>query len=141
MAREWFFMDKLFGIFAQLLQRWRYPVSLPGDVLGALGIEACDSIGFREFLKVLVDPSRNPKNLVRFMPRRSAEALFSLAVRKERFRNESLFSFYFQDSWVEFVLHFDEASRLRRVYVQHQDLDAEEGVELFLERREALASH
>lgn len=69
------------------------------------------------------------------MPRSEAEALFISAVKKERFRYESMYSYYFSDSWMEFVLHFDQQSRLRRVYLQHRDLKQEEGIEILLPRQ------
>lgn len=126
-------MNEILRSIFKLFLRFRYPVSLPEDVIDALGIEASHSINFQEFMEVLSNPRCNPKNLSRFMPRRKAEALFTTAVRKERFRHESLYSYYFRDSWMEFVLHFDNDSRLRRVYIQHKDLCEEEGVELLLQ--------
>jgi hypothetical protein len=126
-------MTEIFNSVLKLFLRLRYPVSLPEDVIEALGIEVPHSIDFKEFMCVLTSQKCTPKNLLRFMPRRKAEALFTSAVRKECFRNESLYSYYFHESWVEFVLHFDQDSRLRRVYIQHKDLFEEEGVELLLQ--------
>ena len=129
-------MSEIVRSIFKLLLRFRYPVSLPEEVIDALGIDASHSINFQEFMEVLSNPRSNPKNLSRFMPRRKAEALFAAAVRKERFRYESLYSFYFSESWVEFVLHFDNDSRLRRLYIQHKDLCEEGGVELLLQDNE-----
>ncbi|MFT4553817.1 MAG: hypothetical protein ACI9S8_002459 [Chlamydiales bacterium] len=126
-------MNEILRSVLKLFLRLRYPVSLPEDVIDALGIEASHSIDFQEFMEVLSNPRCNPKNLSRFMPRRKAEALFTAAVKKERFRHESLYSYYFSDSWVEFVLHFDNDSRLRRLYIHHKDLCEEQGVELLLQ--------
>ncbi len=56
------------------------------------------------------------------MPREQAEDMFRLAIRKEKFQQNSLFSYHFKGGWVEFVLQFDEQARLRRLYTRHKDL-------------------
>ena len=96
------------------------------------------SIKFADFLQLLSSSDCRPRNLCRFMDREKAESFFSNAVKKERFNCESLFSYYFCGTWVEFVLYFDEHSRLRRLYVQHRDFQ-EEGVEISLNQSEIIA--
>ncbi len=54
--------------------------------------------------------------------REEAEDVFRTALRKERFSQNSLFSYHFNGGWMEFMLQFDEQSRLRRIYIQHKDL-------------------
>lgn len=68
------------------------------------------------------------------MPRNIAEAAFERAQRKEKFGRNSLFSYYFNEGWLEFNLHFDEHSRLRRIYLQHKDVDQEQGIEISLQQ-------
>ena len=67
------------------------------------------------------------------MPREEAEAAFQSAQRKERFGRNSLFSYYFQEGWLEFKLYFDEKARLRRIYLQHKDLNSD-NIEIHLNR-------
>lgn len=74
------------------------------------------------------------------MYRDEAEAAFHKAQKQERFGRNSLFSYYFTEGWLEFSLHFDEHSRLRRVYLQHQRVQASQGIEIHLSR-EAICSH
>lgn len=66
------------------------------------------------------------------MPRNLAEEAFSTARRMDRFKQCSLFSYYFDEGWLEFELRFDADARLRRVYVRHRRLPQDEGVELSL---------
>lgn len=108
--------------FLQLLIRLRYPVSLPEDVAKDLGLNISNSFTFTEFINYLTDPSHRPTKLMRFMPRHQAENIFRCALRQERFQQNSLFSYYFKGGWMEFVLEFDEHSRLRRLYIRHKIL-------------------
>lgn len=126
-------MLKVVDAIYRLISRWRYPVSMPEEVLDALGIDDfSESLGFEELMESLTNSHYKSKNLMRFMPREKAESYFFSAARKERFRHASLYSYYLSDSWVEFVLYFDRESRLRRIYLQHKDLLQEEGVEIAL---------
>jgi hypothetical protein len=120
----------------RVLLRFRYPVSLPEDVAGALGVEITNLISFEEFFSRLVCPSCRPTRLIKFMPRDKAEAAFHGALRKERFRHNTLFSYYFNEGWMEFVLSFDEHSRLRRIYLQHKKIPKEGGIEIQLKRND-----
>lgn len=95
---------------------------MPEDVASDLGLEITNSMNFKEFINYLIDPSHRPAKLNRFMPRESAEEIFSRAIRKEKFKQNSLFSYHFKGGWVEFILLFDEQSRLRRLYIRHKDL-------------------
>lgn len=108
--------------FLRLFIRFRYPVSTPEDVAADLGLNISNSLSFKEFIKFLTDPLHRPTKLTRFMPREQAEEIFRLALRKERFQQNSLFSYHFKGGWMEFILHFDEQSRLRRLYIRHKDI-------------------
>lgn len=112
--------------------RFRYPVSLPEDVARALGIEVSNFISFEEFVSRLICPSCRPTRLKKFMPREKAEAAFHGALRKERYQQNTLCSYYFNEGWMEFILSFDEHSRLRRIYIQHKKISTDQGVELQL---------
>lgn len=110
--------------------RIRYPVSLPEDIATDLGITASNLLTFEEFVATLVNPKSKPQRLMRFMPRELAEAAFQSAQKKEKFGRNSLYSYYFPQGWLEFSLYFDEQSRLRRIYLQHKHLVADNGVEI-----------
>lgn len=113
---------KILRPFIRLFIRFRYPVSMPEDVAADLGLDISNSLSFKEFIRCLTDPSHRPSKLTRFMPREQAEDIFRLALRKERFQQNSLFSYHFKGGWMEFILQFDEQSRLRRLYIRHKDL-------------------
>lgn len=101
--------------------RFRYPFSLPEDIASALGIQT-QRISFTKLISNVTHPDYRPGNLTRFMPRSQAERAFQTALRKEKFQNDSLFSYYVNGAWVEFTLHFDTESRLRRLYLRYKDL-------------------
>lgn len=122
--------DWLFHFFLRL----RYPVSLPEEIATDLGINASNFLTFEEFVCQLTSLSSRPRRLIRFMPRKDAEAAFQSAQKKETFNRNSLFSYYFHEGWLEFILHFDEHSRLRRIYMQHKHLACESGIEIPLNR-------
>lgn len=115
-------MLKLYRSFLRLFIRFRYPVSMPEDVAADLGLAISNFVTFPQLIFNLTNSERRPANLVRFMPRKQAEEAFRLALKKECFQQDSLFSYYFNGSWMEFILQFDEESRLRRVYIRHKDL-------------------
>jgi len=125
-------MNPLNWVF-QFFLRIRYPVSLPEDIAADLGINASNLLTFEQFVRQLSHQSCCPKRLTRFMPREEAEAAFQSAQRKERFGRNSLFSYYFQEGWLEFKLYFDEKARLRRIYLQHKDLNSD-NIEIHLNR-------
>ena len=110
--------------------RIRYPVSLPEEIATDLGITASNHLTFNEFVNTLINPSLRPGRLMRFMPRAAAEAAFESAQRKEKFSRNSLYSYYFNEGWLEFNLHFDEQSRLRRIYLQHKQFVNGPGIEI-----------
>lgn len=114
-----------------LFVRLRYPVSMPEDVASDLGLQISNSLNFKEFIRCLTDPRHRPTKLSRFMPRDQAEDIFRLAKRKERFQQNSLFSYHFKGGWVEFNLQFDEQSRLRRLYIRHKDLKQKHEISIF----------
>jgi hypothetical protein len=113
---------KVFKPIVRLFIRLRYPVSMPEDVAADLGLELTNSLNFQEFIHCLTDPRHRPRKLTRFMPREQAEDIFRLARRKERFQQNSLFSYHFKGGWMEFMLQFDEKARLRRLYIRHKAL-------------------
>lgn len=113
---------KVFEHLSRLFVRFRYPVSLPEDVASDLGLELTNKLSFQEFIDRLTDPRHSPTKLSRFMPRDDAESIFCLAKKKERFKQDSLFSYHFKGGWMEFSLQFDEQSRLRRLYIRHKYL-------------------
>jgi hypothetical protein len=115
-----------------MLIRFRYPVSLPQDIAFALGIDMNNSLRFEALLDQLLCHSTRPTRLAKFMPREEAEYAFQCALRKDRFAQNSLFSFYFNEGWLEFELQFDDQSRLRRVYLHHKLIPAHRGHELIL---------
>lgn len=119
-----------FQSFFRLLNRFRYPVSLPEDIAKALGISLSNFLSFDKFIEKITDPSLTPARLMKFMPREQAEAAFESACRKEIFPQKTLISYYFNQGWLEFILQFDEESRLRRIYVQHKKIASQEGTEI-----------
>ena len=125
---------KLINFFYHFMLRLRYPVSLPEDIATDLGINASNFLTFQELVYQLTNQKCRPKRLIRFMPREEAEAVFRSALRKEKFKRNSLFSYYFHEGWLEFILQFDEQSRLRRIYLQHKEIQSETGIELLLNR-------
>jgi len=108
--------------------RFRFPCTLPSEIGESLGIQLPRYLTFNEFIKSICQC--NPTKLYKFMPREKAESYFSTAQRKEQFLGNSLFSYYFNEGWIEFVLHFDDLSRLRRIYIHHKSIEQDEGVEL-----------
>ncbi|MCE2982588.1 MAG: hypothetical protein LW832_03375 [Parachlamydia sp.] len=106
----------------RLRTRYRYPLSLPEEVAADLGLAISNRMNFTQFLHCLTDPARRPTKLAKFMPREQAENIFKAALRKERFAQDSLYSYHFNGGWMEFILQFDEQSRLRRLYIQHKDI-------------------
>jgi len=123
-------IDHLFHFFL----RFRYPVSLPGDIANALGVDVSNFLTFDEFVTQLTSANCRPTKLTKFMPRARVEKAFCGALRKEHFKEKTIFSYYFSEGWMEFVLLFDEQSRLRRIYIQHKLIEKEEGVEIPLNR-------
>lgn len=107
---------------SHLFVRFHYPLSTPEDVANDLGLQCSNLVTFQEFICYLTSPHHCLTKLVRFMPREAAEEIFRLALRKEKFSQNSLFSYCFKGGWVEFVLQFDEKARLRRLYIRHKEL-------------------
>jgi hypothetical protein len=121
---------KVFSSLFQLFLRFRYPVSLPEEIATALGVEVSNTLTFQEFVGRLTSPSCRPTKLTKFMPRKEAEKAFESACCKERFQQNSLYSYYFNEGWIEFILRFDDQSRLRRIYIQHKNIQEDTGIEL-----------
>lgn len=111
-----------FDNLCRFLVRFRYPFSIPSDVTAALGIQTSHFITFKKLISRLTNPNCKPATLSKYMPRLLAERAFeTTALRKERFQNDSLFSYHINGHWLEFVLHFDDQARLRRLYLSHKD--------------------
>ncbi len=121
-------LDSLFRFFI----RFRYPVTLPEDVASSLGIHLSNFVTFDNFVKKLTDPDCCPTTLYKMMDRRKAEETFCGAQRIEQFQRNTLISYYFNEGWLEFNLHFDESSRLRRLYIQHKQIKSDQGIEVSL---------
>ncbi|MEZ5314894.1 MAG: hypothetical protein R3E91_01605 [Chlamydiales bacterium] len=117
----------------RLISRFRYPVSLPEDIAHDLGMHLPNHLSFEDFLKLLSSPHHHPTKLHKYMLRKAAEETFTLALKKENFRSSSLFSYYFNNSWLVITLYFDEEDRLRRVYLQCPDSEIADGFDLVLQ--------
>lgn len=126
---------KAFDHLRRLLLRFRYPVSLPEDVSKALGLDISNYVTFDQLVSLVTSPSFMPTTLSKFMPRNKAEEAFKHAQCKECFKRSSLYSFYFSEGWLEFLLEFDDHSRLRRVYMHHKDIQQDRGIEIPLTRQ------
>ena len=119
-------LDYLYRFFL----RFRYPVSLPEDIASAFGVELSCYLTFDEFVGRLESPEFRPTRLKKYMPREEAESAFCLACCVDRFNEKSLFSYYFNEGWMEFVLLFDDQGLLRRVYLQHRRIESDLGLEI-----------
>jgi len=117
-------------LLRRLMLRLRYPNSLPEDIGDALGINIPENVEINTLVNLLLTSGIKPSRINKFMCREKAELAFSKALRKERFANSTLFSFYFNEGWVEFSLHFDEHSRLRRLYLNHKCINETCGLEV-----------
>lgn len=124
----------MLNTFKRLTMRWRYPASLPEEVAEALGISLINFSSFEQFLAQLSSEACcRPTTLYRFMPRDAAEAAFRpTATHIECFPRETLCSYYFCEGWLEFMLQFDEENLLRRIWLQHQFIPQQQGLEIHL---------
>ncbi len=127
----------------RLISRFRYPVSLPEDVAHDLGMNLPNTLNFQEFLLLLSSPHHRPTKLRKFMSRKRAEQTFESALKRETFKSCSLFSYYFNKSWLVIALYFDEQDRLRRVYLQCPACEKFDGFDIPLEEEfyAAASSH
>ena len=121
-----------YELLIDLLLRFRFPCTLPSEIGDSLGVELPRYPTFPQLIQNI--SSCNPTTLHRFMSREDAENAFTTAQRKERFVGNSLFSYYFNEGWIEFVLKFDDNSRLRRLYVHHKSIKEDEGIEIPLHK-------
>lgn len=121
-------------LFSRFFARVRYPFSLPEEIAEALGVPLSNGLTFNEFFGMLLEPTFKPTTLSKFMTREQAEGAFGKALRKEQFAQSTLISYYFSEGWLEFVLKFDNEKRLRRLYIQHKNIDQDEGIEIPLPR-------
>lgn len=123
---------KAYEQMERMLCRLRHPVSLPQEVADAVGFRGGPVNTFCELMLRLTSPGCVCHHLCRMMPREVVEELFDRAVRKEDFGLHSIYSYYFRQGYLEFVLHYDELGRLRRVYLQHKSIVSPGGQELIL---------
>ena len=108
----------------QFICRFKHPVSLPEEMGKDLGVRCLDhELSFHSCIQSLTSPTHCPRNLKRFMKRSEAEMQFGSALKKEHFKNNSLFSYYLFRGWFSFDLVFDEQDQLRRLYIQHRRLE------------------
>ncbi len=125
---------KALDVLSRFFLRFRYPISMPEDVATALGIHISNYVTFHEFVSHLSCPTCRPTRLSKFMSREKAEEAFFGAPLKEKFRNNTLVSYCFTEGWVEFILQFDDNSKLRRIYLQHKDIKQDRGLEIQLNK-------
>jgi hypothetical protein len=121
---------RTFDLLYRFFLRFRYPVSLPEDIATALGVDLSSYLTFDEFVSRLKCPHFRPTRLKKYMSREQAESAFCSACRVDRFNQKSLFSYYFNEGWIEFVLQFDDSARLRRIYLQHKLIQDDLGLEI-----------
>lgn len=110
----------------------RCDISIPNDIAKTLGMDLSVYPTFNDFINQIASTSFRPLHLKKYMPRNEAEEVFQGAFKKECFHKKTMFSYFFNDGWMEFVLSFDEQSRLRRVFVLHKKIAEEQGVEIHL---------
>lgn len=123
---------KALHFFYRLFIRFRYPVSLPEEIAESLGVEMSNSLTFDQCVSFLTSSTCQPTRICKYMPRQQVEDAFNSAQRKECFKHNSLYSYYFNEGWLEFILHFDDRSRLRRIYLQHKVIKEAGGIEIAL---------
>ncbi|MCB1135648.1 MAG: hypothetical protein KDK78_05210 [Chlamydiia bacterium] len=117
------------GRCSRFFYRLSNPVSLPEELCSDLGL-SLKSSSFHSLISQLCHPRFRPCHLTKFMPREKAEKTFSGAVHRERFPERTLCSYYFGGGWLEFTLIFDHSDRLRRLYVEHKDLQGGTRIEI-----------
>lgn len=123
----------MFDALMRFICRFRYPVSLPEDIALDLGINLPNTLNFQEFLKFLSSPHHRPSKIRKFMEREKAERTFCKALKCERFKTCSFFSYYFKKNWLVIALHFDDKDRLRRMYLQCPASEKMDGFDIILE--------
>lgn len=124
---------QLLESLTRLISRFRYPVSLPEDVARDLGMNLPNTLSFKEFLQLLSSPHHRPTKLRKYMLRKTAEETFQSALKRETFKSCSLFSYYFNKSWLVLTLYYDEDNRLRRLYLQCPSCESSDGFDIPLE--------
>lgn len=117
-----------YDLIIDLLLRFRFPCTLPSEIGDSLGVDLPRYPTFPQLIQNI--SSCNPTTLHKFMSREEAEGAFTTAQKKERFVGNSLFSYYFNEGWIEFALQFDDNSRLRRLYLNHKSIKEDEGIEI-----------
>jgi len=113
-----------------LMVRFIHPYSLPCDIADALGVDISNFISLNNLIAYLTSNSCHPKKLKKFMAREDAEEAFRNAFRIDHFPKISLCYYPFKSGCIEFILYFDEFSRLRRIYLQSNLIVSEEALEI-----------
>lgn len=120
------------GRIVRFFARFWHPVALPEEVVETLGVEVSNFLSFGDLIRCLNSCHCHPPSLAKYMPRKDAETAFKKPTCVEKIGNKTLISYYFNEGWVEFVLHFDTDGRLRRIYLLHKEIEQDEGVEIQL---------
>ena len=107
------------------------PLMLPYEICQALGLDQNTFDSFDDFIQQATHPVALGNRVKRFSSREDAELLFDASEKKERFRNQSVYYFYFAKAWLAISLHFDDEHCLRRLYLIHEHI-FEERLELKL---------
>lgn len=121
-------LQSALDVLVDFLLRFRFPCTLPSELGHSLGVTIPRYPTFTQLIQNI--SCSTPTKLRKYMPREEAENLFTTAQRKEQFVGNSMFSYYFNEGWIEFVLQFDERSRLRRLYLHHKSIQQDEGIEI-----------
>ena len=120
-------------LLSNFFVRLRYPFSLPEEISEALGIPLSNQIAFHKLIAYLRSPHCRPAKLLKTMPREEAEATFRNASYSDHFHQTSSFSYHFSEGCLEFVLLFDKASKLKRLYLRFREFPEEGGIEISLD--------
>ncbi|MCH9609057.1 MAG: hypothetical protein S4CHLAM45_08180 [Chlamydiales bacterium] len=129
----------MLNAFTRLVSRFRYPVSMPEDVAQDLGLLLPNTLSYCDFLSLLNTAQYRPTKLWKMMPRELAEMTFKSALKREEFRSSTLFSYYFNKSWLVFALYFDEDSKLRRLHLQCPSCVSVKSFDILLDEEFVLA--
>ena len=127
-AKKWIFAS--IDNFIRFIARFRYPISLPEDITKATGIPLKNLMCFERILHKLTNPKCNTVQLRKFMEMEEVCMAFRKAYKKEMFSKNCLFSYYFNEGWIEFKVCFDDDNKLRRVYLHHKSIQSDRGLEL-----------
>ncbi len=132
-------LQSAFDLLLDFLLRFRFPCTLPSEIGSSLGVDLPRYPTFSELIENISHST--PTKLYKYMPRKEAEEHFKTAQRKEQFVSNSMFSYYFNEGWIEFVLQYDDNSKLRRLYLLHKSIPSDEGIEIPLSNHNYVLNH